>query len=83
MNVAHIIKVLRCSVFVICSNEKVKGCCEGNGASETRKEAGVRQNEATNSHNRPANFRPNISPNLHVCLLQDQTDVNAIRVEVE
>lgn len=78
-----IIEVLQCSTFFICSNEKVEGCCEGNGPSETRKEAGIRQNEATNPHNRLANFRHNISSNLHLRILQDPTHINAVRVKVK
>lgn len=83
IDVALNIGVPQCSMFVICSNEKVEGCCEGNGAAETRKEAGVRQNEATNPHNRRANFRLNIPSNLHICLFQDPTHINAIRVKIK
>lgn len=78
---AHITEVLQCSVFIISSNEKAEGCCEGNGTSEARKEAGVRQNEATNPYNRLADFRYNISSYMHLCLFQDPTHVNAIRVK--
>lgn len=82
IDVAHnIIKVLQCSMFVICSNEKVEGCCEGNSASETRKEAGVCQNEATNPHYRLANSGHNISSYLYLRILQNSTHINAIRVK--
>lgn len=76
------IKVRQCSIY-ICSNEEAEGCCEGNGAPEARKEAGVRQNEAANPHYRLADCRHNFSSYLYIRLLQDAAHIDAIRVKVK